>query len=299
MCFVYDIYPQVSLKINELLRIGAFIAIILVFETIDNCLVKEGILMTLNIPPKSVFSVISNNHNQVPFYSDVQSFSHLERKFEPKEDIYSKSPVRLLGFTNEVGAALSPLIGPVGELVSYAPALSYIFMDVKDKYRRGEDGTYCESSTKKAFEQLAFQTCASVVLPTAAVKTAQSVANKIIDSKFMFPVKDSLNQMLCKNRTVRGFISKFADNARTHANPGKLTKFAVHFQKALNIVTVAPMLFKQVEKKSGARNIGLTIVGLSALAAAIKPIDYFTEKVIIGKCVKPLLNNNQSNNRVK
>lgn len=35
-----------------------------------------------------------------------------------------KKQIRLLGLTNEVGAALSPIIRPVGKLISYVSELS-------------------------------------------------------------------------------------------------------------------------------------------------------------------------------
>jgi len=229
-----------------------------------------------------------------------ESFTHkredkdIKKGLTVKKDIYSKNPVRLLGFTNEVGAALSPIIGPVGELISYIPAFSYIFMDTRDKYKRGDDGTYKQPSNKKAMEQLTFQAFASVILPTAAVKTSQAIANKIIDSKILKTFKNSVTSLINKKSNIKNFIQKFADKPSNSASQGVLIKFASGFQKAIETITVFPLFFKHAHNKSGLRNIGLAAVGLTTLALVIKPIDNFVEKVIIGKVVKPMLKNKEN-----
>ena len=122
------------------------------------------------------------------------------------KDIYSETPVRLLGFTNEVGAAIAPIIGPVSELISYVPALSYIAMDTFDKYKKGEDNTGEKPSVKKGIEQLSFQVFASVILPTAAVKTAQLVANKLLDVEALASTKTKINNWLASNATLRSCL---------------------------------------------------------------------------------------------
>ena len=59
------------------------------------------------------------------------------------------------------------------------------------------------------------------------------------------------------------------------------------------MVSVVPWLFNKLCKegaaKSGLRNLGLAAVGLTTLGLAIKPIDHFTEHIIMDKAVKPLL----------
>ncbi|MDD3419131.1 MAG: hypothetical protein PHE78_00870, partial [Candidatus Gastranaerophilales bacterium] len=187
-----------------------------------------------------------------------------------------------------VGAALSPVIGPVGELISYAPALSYIFMDTKDKYHRGDENNYEKPSKKRAITQLAFQLMASVILPTAAVKASQAVANKVIDSKFFASHKKSLTEKISKNKTISKFLHRFADKPHDPIKAKKpLTKFAHGFQKVLDTITVAPLLFKHKANKSGARNLGLAAVGLATLGMVIKPIDHFVEHTVIKNFVHP------------
>jgi len=205
--------------------------------------------------------------------------------FTKKRDIYSDTPVRLLGFTNEAGAAMAPLIGPVGEMITYGPALGYIALDVRDKYKRGDNNNYEQKSHKRATKQLIFQLLASVILPTAVVKTAQIAANKVIDK--MPVVKEKVKSFANKNLKVANFIEKFSD--KNHDNPNFIVRFAHQFQKIIDTVTVIPTIIKLPQNKSGIRNLGLAIVGFTALAAAIKPIDKLVEHVIVPKAVDPVL----------
>jgi len=208
-----------------------------------------------------------------------------KENFTKKKDIYSDTPVRLLGFTNEAGAAMAPLIGPFGEMITYGPALGYIAMDVRDKYKRGENNDYSEKSHKRATKQLIFQLLASVILPTAVVKTAQIVANKVIDK--VPAAKEKIKSFANKNLKVANFIEKFSD--KNIENPNLVVRFAHQFQKIIDTVTIVPRLIKLPQNKSGLRNAGLAVVGLTALAAAIKPIDKLVEHVIVPKAVDPVL----------
>ena len=206
-------------------------------------------------------------------------------KSKPK-DIYSDTPIRLLGFTNEVGAAISPIVGPVGELATYAPALGYIALDTHDKYRRGDDDSYQSPSHKRATTQLVFQMMASVIFPTAAVKASQAIASKVVDSKHFEDTKNAISAYVQKNEQLQKFLQKFADKQPSGAKPSKLVKFAHDFEKVLNHITVAPLFFKPKENKTGLRNVGLALVGLSTLALVIKPIDKIAEH-LIHNAVKP------------
>jgi hypothetical protein len=209
------------------------------------------------------------------------------------KDIYSETPLRLLGFTNEVGAAIVPVIGPVGELISNIPGLAFIAMDTFDKYQKGEDKTGETPSVKKGIEQFIFQLFASVILPTAALKGVQLATDKLLNLSVFASTKTKINSWLATNKTLSNMINKLADKPHDITKAKGLTKFALHFQKGLDVVSVVPWvcnkLFKEGAAKSGLRNLGLAAVGLTTLGFAIKPIDQFTEHVIMDKAVKPLL----------
>ncbi len=94
------------------------------------------------------------------------------------EDPLAKYPIRAMGYANEVGAALStmPGWGKTAEVALWIPALLYLGADIYDKYSRGKEGNYSQTSVNKAVEQATFQALASVILPTAAVKMGQNIA---------------------------------------------------------------------------------------------------------------------------
>ncbi|MCM1265897.1 MAG: hypothetical protein NC200_06830 [Candidatus Gastranaerophilales bacterium] len=98
-----------------------------------------------------------------------------ESKKEKRKDIYLDSPIRALGYTNELGEAIRP-ISPLLANLSWLPAIAYIGADVADKYKQDEYGNE-DPSGKRASKQLATQLLASVLLPTAAVKTGQSIVD--------------------------------------------------------------------------------------------------------------------------
>ncbi len=98
-----------------------------------------------------------------------------EPKKEKRKDIYLDSPIRALGYTNELGEAIRP-ISPLLANLSWLPAIAYIGADVADKYKQDEYGNE-EPSGKRASKQLATQLLASVLIPTAAVKAGQAIVD--------------------------------------------------------------------------------------------------------------------------
>ncbi|MCD8377472.1 MAG: hypothetical protein LUB59_01640 [Candidatus Gastranaerophilales bacterium] len=109
--------------------------------------------------------------------SGVQEAQEVKKQ-EPKQrrkDIYAQMPIRALGYSNELGEAIRPL-SPLLANLSWLPAIAYISADVSDKYRQDEYGNQ-EPSSKRASKQLLTQLLASVLMPTAAVKLGQGVAN--------------------------------------------------------------------------------------------------------------------------
>lgn len=98
-----------------------------------------------------------------------------EKKQEKRRDIYMEMPVRALGYTNEVGEALRPVIGSWA-WASWVPAIGYIAADVVDKYKQDEYGNQ-EPSAERGTKQLSTQLLASVALPTFAVKAGQTTVD--------------------------------------------------------------------------------------------------------------------------
>lgn len=106
-----------------------------------------------------------------------ETVSNAEEKKEKRRDIYMEMPVRALGYTNEVGEALRPVIGKWA-WASWVPAIAYIASDVADKYSQDEYGNQVPSG-ERAAKQLSNQLLASVILPTVAVKAGQTAVDLI------------------------------------------------------------------------------------------------------------------------
>lgn len=99
---------------------------------------------------------------------------------EQHKDPLMRLPLRLCAYTNEVGAALSPIPGIGATLfkLSWVPALLYFGADIYDKYSKGENNDYSKPSGTKATQESIFQGLASVILPTAAVIFGQRVVSR-------------------------------------------------------------------------------------------------------------------------
>jgi fission process protein 1 len=82
-------------------------------------------------------------------------------------DIFRDTPVRLLGYANEVGEAFRSLVSKKVVHTSYALAFGYVFMDVVDKTRKeivSNNFDYIKAG-KVGFDCLVWQSFASVLLP--------------------------------------------------------------------------------------------------------------------------------------
>lgn len=95
-----------------------------------------------------------------------------------KRDPLKEYPLRFNAYTNEIGAALSPIpkIGNTIFKLSWIPALLYMGADIYDKYAKGSENDYSKSSRSQAVKQAVFQGLASVLLPTAAVMVGQNLS---------------------------------------------------------------------------------------------------------------------------
>ena len=104
-----------------------------------------------------------------------------EKEKHKKDDTLTKYPMKLLAYSNEVGAALRPL-PKIGEQLSqklWWPAFWFFGADIYDKYSRGEKGDYSEKSLKAGVKEASFQLFASVFMPTLAVTLGQNIMSKI------------------------------------------------------------------------------------------------------------------------
>ena len=192
-------------------------------------MINQGLYTNFN---KSVQTAKESHLN-----AKIRETTHFSHHQENKNDILLNWPLRGLAYTNEVGEALRPLSGTLATLM-WIPALMYIGADTWDKYARGKNDDYQNPSKKQGIEQGIFQSFASVLLPTAAVKAGQGVASGMygkhsaegIDARVISELAEIVNNNRIKNAVKNGDDLKpvlkdmFADAVKEAENSSVITK---------------------------------------------------------------------------
>ena len=126
---------------------------------------------------EKINSVFSNIQPRIAWKKPKSHDEEVKELIQNPSDPLIKFPLRGLGYSNEIGVALSamPGWGKTAELLLWIPALMYLGADIYDKYSRGKEGNYSSASITTAVEEAAFQGLASVLLPTAAIKIGQNL----------------------------------------------------------------------------------------------------------------------------
>ena len=79
-------------------------------------------------------------------------------------DLYRDTPVRFLGYANELGESFKPLIPRVAYFGTYGVACAYVAADANDKYQRDGD-------VARGVDALIWQALASVIVPEMRMGT--------------------------------------------------------------------------------------------------------------------------------
>ena len=100
-------------------------------------------------------------------FADVPEPEEFETP-EGEVDIYRDSPLRFLGYANEVGEAFRPLVPVEVVYFSYVAAISYILADTVDKGKKGTEGPEGGAirGTLGALDTFCWQMLASVLFPS-------------------------------------------------------------------------------------------------------------------------------------
>lgn len=239
-------------------------------------------------------------------------------------------PMRGLGYTNDIGVAISE-IAPTASRLFWVPSLMYFGADVYDKYKN--KGNKYDPNGPRAFSQAVFQAFASIILPATFGHIGQSTFSQIdkyrgekistnakeqtlrfikhhaaehdifntarnkediVDNfvrKFEIFSKDKKEAYKNKNIFVKTYDKLLANCKRgaiANTEPEKLKAFAKReFTKVLESCTnkeaLGANLDKQIFKLKAWKSLG----SFAVLLLTVKPIDMFTENIIIKKCVKP------------
>lgn len=138
-----------------------------------------------------------------------------KEKKHGEDDIFLKAPLRPFAYSNEVGAAVEPLIGHSAALMSYFPAMLYIGADCYDKYLRGDNDDYQKPSTERLTKEIIFQGFASVLMPTLCIHAGQNLAcsaNKLFGDKLDARAKNEVSVFL-KEQALKFDLTKDKETA--------------------------------------------------------------------------------------
>lgn len=186
-----------------------------------------------------------------------------KEKKHGQDDIFLKAPLRPFAYSNEVGAAIEPLIGHSAALMSYFPAMLYIGADCYDKYLRGDNDDYQKPSAERLTKEIIFQGFASVFMPTLCIHAGQNLAcsaNKLFGDKLdarakneigVFLKEQALNFDLTKDKEASFAqlcenMSKKIENYRQskQTSGGTLKKYWKKFTSLFNEALSDKMEFK-------------------------------------------------------
>jgi len=99
-------------------------------------------------------------------------------------DIYRDTPVRLLGYANEVGEAFRKLVPSAVVKASYGVSFAYVLADTFDKTKKAPEG----KKAVYAVDTLIWQTLASIAIPGFTINRICALSYFLLNkSKGMSP----------------------------------------------------------------------------------------------------------------
>uniref|UniRef100_A0A8R1IF58 Mitochondrial fission process protein 1 n=1 Tax=Caenorhabditis japonica TaxID=281687 RepID=A0A8R1IF58_CAEJA len=112
---------------------------------------------------------------------------------ESQKDIFRDTPVRFLGYANEVGEAFRSLVKPAVVKFSYVVAFGYVAADSIDKGYKESEKIHANSTekTKKvaiaAVDTVLWQTFASVLIPGFTINRFCFFTNMLLEKSTKLP----------------------------------------------------------------------------------------------------------------
>lgn len=93
-------------------------------------------------------------------------------------DLYRDTPVRFLGYANELGESFKPLIPRIAYFGTYGVACAYVAADANDKFQRDGD-------VARGVDALIWQALASVAIPGLIVNRVVAIAGRATKQKMI------------------------------------------------------------------------------------------------------------------
>ncbi|XP_023015204.1 mitochondrial fission process protein 1 [Leptinotarsa decemlineata] len=152
------------------------------------------------------------------------------RMGEKNLDLYRQTPIRYLGYSNEVGEAFRSIIGRKWVNFSYAVASFYVLADTADKSAKSYKIHYDEiKHTKKVLfttaDTLIWQLLASVILPGYTINRVCALSGFLINRSRKVPKNTSKWIVTGIGLITIPFIIKPIDRFVDYALDSSLRKF--------------------------------------------------------------------------
>lgn len=143
-----------------------------------------------------------------------------KKKKAREKDLYNDTPLRKLGFLDEIGESLRPVLSvsknPIVKNLpnfAYIPSTLYMAADVYDKYKKGLDGTGEKPSIKMGVREACYQGIVSVLAPVGIVKGVHKLTGKLLSGNPKLPkgIQETASngvKMLKNNKYTGKIVSK-------------------------------------------------------------------------------------------
>ena len=136
------------------------------------------------ITPLSTNQYVANPSVTQYFEADMNT------KKKKYKDPLQNYPLRLLGYTNDIGVAINELF-PKFATMCWVPALMYFGADIYDKYKN--KGNKYDPNQERGFKQAVFQANASILMPMMfghIGQSAFSLTDKFVGAKLSTNAKE-------------------------------------------------------------------------------------------------------------
>ena len=149
---------------------------------------------------------------------------------ETKEvDIYRDTPLRYMGYANEVGEAFTRFLPVWGVPASYCVAATYVLLDTVDKgqkaYQSADEGEKVSEAFKLSLETLIWQMLASVFWPGSIIRVVVNATHAVVptdDALAFLPTLAGLAAIPLIVRPIDGTVDQLMENSIAKIIYGKI-----------------------------------------------------------------------------
>ncbi|KAL3989761.1 Mitochondrial 18 KDa protein (MTP18) family protein [Acanthocheilonema viteae] len=146
-------------------------------------------------------------------------------------DIYRDTPIRFLGYANEIGEAFRAWVPTNAVRLSYVVSMGYVFSDTANKSRKTYQLNYLNSKERsravalRAIDTLIWQSMASVIIPGFMINRVCYLSTKLLSWSTKWPLKIQKLTSTILGLCIIPFIVKPIDTAVEIGMQSSVRKF--------------------------------------------------------------------------